>query len=288
MPAASWAARSCLPAAQQRGASCMRRPARPSLDPPSSRPRAPPPAPARSGMHERAVQYFRRALRLNPSYLSAWTLMGHEYVELKNPPAAIGEARAGRCWPSSGGVADGRGSAWSSRPRPLPLARGARWRAVCRAVEARGSGGLLFGARGPGCAAAAASRAHPARSCCRPAHHRGIPAGGGCVPSRLPCLVGASPGLGLQRRPCWPRMPRRRGRPPTSLPSPLRLGPTPLLLPRTLLPHTPLPPPGPSPTHTHTSPPPPQVRAGPDVRAGQHALLRALLLPPVGGWGLAE
>ncbi|KAL4855210.1 Anaphase-promoting complex subunit 8 [Chlorella vulgaris] len=41
------------------------------------------------GVHERAVQYFRRALRLNPSYLSAWTLMGHEYVELKNPPAAI-------------------------------------------------------------------------------------------------------------------------------------------------------------------------------------------------------
>lgn len=41
-------------------------------------------------MHERAVQYFRRALRLNPAYLSAWTLMGHEYVELKNPPAAIG------------------------------------------------------------------------------------------------------------------------------------------------------------------------------------------------------
>ncbi|KAL4446289.1 hypothetical protein ABPG77_003096 [Micractinium sp. CCAP 211/92] len=41
------------------------------------------------GMHERAVQYFRRALRLKPDYLSAWTLMGHEYVELKNPPAAI-------------------------------------------------------------------------------------------------------------------------------------------------------------------------------------------------------
>ena len=46
--------------------------------------------PERRGMHERAVQYFRRALRLNPHYLSAWTLMGHEYVELKNPPAAIG------------------------------------------------------------------------------------------------------------------------------------------------------------------------------------------------------
>ncbi|EFN59736.1 hypothetical protein CHLNCDRAFT_133336 [Chlorella variabilis] len=41
------------------------------------------------GMHERAVQYFRRALRLNPAYLAAWTLMGHEFVELKNPPAAI-------------------------------------------------------------------------------------------------------------------------------------------------------------------------------------------------------
>ena len=37
-----------------------------------------------------AVLYFRRALRLNAAYLSAWTLMGHEYVELQNPPAAIG------------------------------------------------------------------------------------------------------------------------------------------------------------------------------------------------------
>ncbi|KAL6784802.1 APC8A [Auxenochlorella protothecoides x Auxenochlorella symbiontica] len=41
------------------------------------------------GQHERAAQYFRRALKLNPNCLSAWTLMGHEYVELKNPPAAI-------------------------------------------------------------------------------------------------------------------------------------------------------------------------------------------------------
>lgn len=39
--------------------------------------------------HEKAVLYFRRALKLNPDYLSAWTLMGHEYLELKNPPAAI-------------------------------------------------------------------------------------------------------------------------------------------------------------------------------------------------------
>ncbi|GBF90303.1 anaphase-promoting complex subunit 8 [Raphidocelis subcapitata] len=42
-----------------------------------------------AGQHERAVEYFRRALRLSRRYQSAWTLMGHEYVELKNAPAAI-------------------------------------------------------------------------------------------------------------------------------------------------------------------------------------------------------
>lgn len=31
----------------------------------------------------RAIQYFQRALKLNRNYTSAWTLMGHEYVELK-------------------------------------------------------------------------------------------------------------------------------------------------------------------------------------------------------------
>jgi anaphase-promoting complex subunit 8 len=36
-----------------------------------------------------AVSYFQRALRLNPSYLSAWTLMGHEYMELSNSVAAV-------------------------------------------------------------------------------------------------------------------------------------------------------------------------------------------------------
>uniref|UniRef100_A0A7S3ZFV4 Cdc23 domain-containing protein n=1 Tax=Lotharella globosa TaxID=91324 RepID=A0A7S3ZFV4_9EUKA len=41
------------------------------------------------GEHERAVIYFKRALRLDPSYLSAWTLMGHEYVEMRNSAAAI-------------------------------------------------------------------------------------------------------------------------------------------------------------------------------------------------------
>ena len=37
-----------------------------------------------------SVQYFQRALKLNKRCLSAWTLMGHEYLELKNPAAAIG------------------------------------------------------------------------------------------------------------------------------------------------------------------------------------------------------
>ncbi|WOL15962.1 hypothetical protein Cni_G24744 [Canna indica] len=41
------------------------------------------------GQHEKSVEYFRRALKLNRKYLSAWTLMGHEYVEMKNTPAAI-------------------------------------------------------------------------------------------------------------------------------------------------------------------------------------------------------
>ena len=39
--------------------------------------------------HEKAVVYFSRALKLNWRYLSAWTLMGHEFVEMKNPAAAI-------------------------------------------------------------------------------------------------------------------------------------------------------------------------------------------------------
>ena len=39
--------------------------------------------------HEKAVLYFQRALKLNPNYLSAWTLMGHEYMELKQTSSAI-------------------------------------------------------------------------------------------------------------------------------------------------------------------------------------------------------
>eukprot|EP00004_Rigifila_ramosa_P027240 TRINITY_DN8784_c0_g1_i1.p1 TRINITY_DN8784_c0_g1~~TRINITY_DN8784_c0_g1_i1.p1 ORF type:complete len:363 (-),score=84.90 TRINITY_DN8784_c0_g1_i1:2-1027(-) len=41
------------------------------------------------GEHERAIQYFQRALRLNRRFASAWTLTGHEYLELKNCDAAI-------------------------------------------------------------------------------------------------------------------------------------------------------------------------------------------------------
>jgi anaphase-promoting complex subunit 8 len=41
------------------------------------------------GKHEKAVQYFQRALVLNPEYLSAYTLMGHEFIETKNTSAAL-------------------------------------------------------------------------------------------------------------------------------------------------------------------------------------------------------
>lgn len=39
--------------------------------------------------HEKAIVYYQRALILNRYALSAWTLMGHEFVELKNTHAAI-------------------------------------------------------------------------------------------------------------------------------------------------------------------------------------------------------
>jgi tetratricopeptide (TPR) repeat protein len=39
--------------------------------------------------HQKAIMYYKRALSLNQDCLSAWTLMGHEFVELKNSNAAI-------------------------------------------------------------------------------------------------------------------------------------------------------------------------------------------------------
>lgn len=49
--------------------------------------------------HEKAVLYFQRALKISPTYLCAWTLMGHEYMELKNTSAAIQAYRqaVGKC-----------------------------------------------------------------------------------------------------------------------------------------------------------------------------------------------
>lgn len=39
--------------------------------------------------HKKAIMYYKRALSLSQDCLSAWTLMGHEFVELKNSNAAI-------------------------------------------------------------------------------------------------------------------------------------------------------------------------------------------------------
>jgi len=41
------------------------------------------------GEHEKGVLYFRQALRINPNYVAAWTLLGHEHVQLRNTNAAI-------------------------------------------------------------------------------------------------------------------------------------------------------------------------------------------------------
>lgn len=41
------------------------------------------------GQHDQALSFFQRALRINRNYLSAWTLMGHEFLEMKNTAAAV-------------------------------------------------------------------------------------------------------------------------------------------------------------------------------------------------------
>jgi anaphase-promoting complex subunit 8 len=46
------------------------------------------------GDHEKAVLYFKRAIKLDSNFLSAWTLMGHEFLELKSTPSAIEAYRA--------------------------------------------------------------------------------------------------------------------------------------------------------------------------------------------------
>ncbi len=44
---------------------------------------------AMKSQHEKAVTYFKRAIRLDANYLAAWILLGHEYLEMKNTNAAI-------------------------------------------------------------------------------------------------------------------------------------------------------------------------------------------------------
>lgn len=39
--------------------------------------------------HTKAILYFTRALRLNPDHLNSWTLIGHEYLEMKNMDKAL-------------------------------------------------------------------------------------------------------------------------------------------------------------------------------------------------------
>jgi anaphase-promoting complex subunit 8 len=45
--------------------------------------------------HEKAIRYYHRAVTLHPTYGAAWTLMGHEYLEMKNSHAAIEAYRRG-------------------------------------------------------------------------------------------------------------------------------------------------------------------------------------------------
>lgn len=49
------------------------------------------------GDHSKAIAMFRRALKLDRKYLAAWTLMGHEYVEVSNTHAAIEAYRRACC-----------------------------------------------------------------------------------------------------------------------------------------------------------------------------------------------
>ncbi len=42
-----------------------------------------------TGRHDRAITYFQRALSVHAGCLSAWTLMGHEYMELRNTATAV-------------------------------------------------------------------------------------------------------------------------------------------------------------------------------------------------------
>ncbi len=77
------------------------------------------------GDHEKAVASFRRALRVDAGYATALTLLGHEFVELRNLPAAMESYRRAvevdskdyRAWYGLGQV---RGCARAPPQPPLP------------------------------------------------------------------------------------------------------------------------------------------------------------------------
>ncbi|KAF8296457.1 hypothetical protein TcG_02383 [Trypanosoma cruzi] len=46
------------------------------------------------GAHDRGVLHFRRAVAADPTFLAAWTLLGHAYLETKNSAAAVEAYRA--------------------------------------------------------------------------------------------------------------------------------------------------------------------------------------------------
>lgn len=63
------------------------------------------------GNHNMAIVYFQRAVRLDKNNPSAWILLGHEFLELKNSSMAIeaytkGLGEEGRGW--RGGPRKGR------------------------------------------------------------------------------------------------------------------------------------------------------------------------------------
>lgn len=45
------------------------------------------------GFHDKAIVSYLRALKLDPNYLDAWTLVGHEYMAIKDPHHAIAAYR---------------------------------------------------------------------------------------------------------------------------------------------------------------------------------------------------
>jgi tetratricopeptide (TPR) repeat protein len=46
------------------------------------------------GLHDRSLLHFRRAVAINPHHVPAWTLLGHEFLEVHNTSAAVSAYRA--------------------------------------------------------------------------------------------------------------------------------------------------------------------------------------------------